>query len=188
MRERYARIRSRDYFKAESGNRAADLLRELETSSSNTRETTTRAKKAAGTFRGRTWVTRPRPGIDRMASAWFIRRFVDRKARFAFVAANQRVPAGRVPFDMFGAEFGHHGSHCTLETFIERFAVRDPAATRLAQVVHDLDLKDAHYDLPECAATGRLVDGLRQIYADDSQLLAQGMVVMEALYRSFAKE
>jgi hypothetical protein len=189
MRERFARIRSRDYFEAESGPRAADLLRKLETAASNlTREPAKRTKKAGGTFRGRTWVTRARPGVDRMASAWFIRRFVDRQARFMFVSANQGIPAGRIPFDMFGVEFGHHGSHCTLETLIDRFAVRDPAAERLAQVVHDLDLKDGHYDLPECATTGRLVDGLRRLYADDNQLLAQGMVMMEALYRSFARE
>ena len=121
-----------------------------------------------------------------MASAWFIRKFVDLKARFSFVASGARIPAGRVPFDMYGVEFGHHGSHCTVETLVERFAIVDSATVRLSHVVHDLDMKDGRYDVSECATVGRLVDGLRQLYPDDDELLAQGIIVMDALHRSFA--
>jgi hypothetical protein len=190
FRERYARIRTMDYFSAENANRTADMIRELEVAASDAKPAAAGPTgRVTDTYRAKTWVTRTRPGIDRIASAWFIRRHVDSKARFSFVAStNGRVPSGRVPFDMYGVEFGHHGSHCTLETFIERFAIADPATVRLSQIVHDLDLKDDKYGLPECAAVGRLVDGLRQLYSGDDELLTQGIIVMEALYRSLAGE
>ena len=123
-----------------------------------------------------------------MASAWLIRKYIDPEARFAFVASPEQAPSDAVSFDMYGVEFGHHGARCTMETLIGRFTISDVATTRLSQVVHDLDLKETTYGLPECAATGRLIDGLRQLYADDQALLAQGMILMEALYCSFASE
>ena len=133
-------------------------------------------------FRQRTWVTRPRPGIDRMSSAWLIRRFIDPKARFRFA----EKPAGAaVPFDMYGVEFGHQGDHCTFETLVARFGIANPAVKRLAQVVHDLDLKEERYGLPEGPALGRMVEGLRRMYTDDGELLERGMTLMEALYQSF---
>jgi hypothetical protein len=134
------------------------------------------------TFRGRRWVTRPRPGVDRMASAWLIRRFIDPHATFAFV---DRPAASDVPFDMYDGEFTHHGSQCTFETLMQRFGLDDPALVRLSHIVHDLDIKEARYGLPEAAAVGHLVDGLRQVHADDHALLAQGIAMFEALARSF---
>jgi hypothetical protein len=187
LRERYSRIQAKDYFHADNGGRVAAVLRELELAASDVKQTTVRSSAvSSATYRGKTWVTRMRPGIDRMASAWFVRKFVDAKARFSFVDSDARVQSGRVPFDMYGVEFGHKGSRCTMETLMNRFAVDDPATVRLSQVVHDLDMKDGRYDVPECAAVGRLVDGLRQLYADDDELLAQGIILMDALHRSFA--
>jgi len=189
MRERFTRIQAKDHFNADNRSRAAALVREIEAAGSDIKPTAGgRPTIPAARYRGRTWVTRARPGVDRMASAWFIRKFVDPKARFSFVASGKAVPRTRVPFDMYGVDFGHHGSHCTLETLIERFGIADRATVRLAQVVHDLDLKNARYGLPECAAVGRVVDGLRLLYPDDHRLLAQGIVVMDALHRSFAGE
>jgi hypothetical protein len=189
MRERFTRIQAKDHFNADNWNRAAARVREIEAAASDVRPTTGgRSTIPATRYRGRTWVTRARPGIDRMASAWFIRKFVDPKARFSFVPSGKTVSRKRVPFDMYGVDFGHHGSHCTLETLIERFGIADRATARLGQVVHDLDLKDGRYRMQECAAVGRFVDGLRLLYRDDHRLLAQGIVVMEALHRSFAGE
>ena len=141
-------------------------------------------------------MTRARPGIDRLASAWFIRRFISPDAKFAFVSANGTSTSlragasvdGRVPFDLPDVQFGHHGPHCTFETLMHRFAISDAGLTALSRVVHDLDLKETRYGMPECAAVGRLVDGLRASYSDDAELLEHGMVVMEALYRSFAAD
>jgi hypothetical protein len=189
MRERYARILAKDYFDADNAGRAAALVRELETAASDVKRSTAHRNAApAVKYQGKMWVTRLRPGVDRMASAWLIKKFVDPKARFSFVASAARVPSSTVPFDMYGVEFGHHGSHCTLETLIERFAIVDSATVRLSQVVHDLDMKDGRYGIPECAAVGRVIDGLRQLYRDDDELLTQGIILMEALYRSFSSD
>jgi hypothetical protein len=90
--------------------------------------------------------------------------------------------------DMADVEFGHHGAHCTFEAFIDRFGVGDPAALSLSRVVHDLDLKEARFGMPEGPAIARLIHGLRASFLDDDRLLEQGIVVMEALYRSFAAD
>jgi hypothetical protein len=93
-----------------------------------------------------------------------------------------------IPFDMADVEFGHHGSHCTFETLMHRFGIGEPVVVSLSRVVHDVDLKESRYAMPECAAVSRVVDGLRAAYSDDGELLEQGTVVMEALYRSFAAD
>jgi hypothetical protein len=119
-----------------------------------------------------------------MSSAWLIRRYIDSHARFMFA---EQVPhtGSVVPFDMFGAEFGHVGAGCTFETLAARFGIRDPAVTDIGEIVHDLDLKDDRFGRPEAPVFGRLVDGLRAAYDNDQELLEQGMVLFEALYRSF---
>jgi hypothetical protein len=139
------------------------------------------------TFQGRTWVTRPRPGVDRMSSAWLIQRFIDPKARFAFA---DEPPAGtrkQVPFDMFGVAFGHQGERCTFEVLCDRFAIEDEGVRHLAQIVHDVDLKDGRYGLAEAAIVARMIEGLRATYADDAELLAHGVAMFAALYESLPK-
>ena len=137
------------------------------------------------TFHARTWVTRPRPGVDRMSSAWLIRRFIDPKARFAFAA---EPPPGtdkkRVAFDMFGVTFGHQGGHCTFEVLCDHFGIDDKAVRHIAKIVHDVDLKDQRYCLPEAPIVARMVEGLRATYAGDQELLTHGMAMFAALYES----
>jgi hypothetical protein len=142
---------------------------------------------AAMSYRGRLWVTRPRPGVDRMASAWLIRRFVDPQARFGFAADRQAVPDRGVPFDMFGVDFTHQGDGCTFETLCAVFTIADPAVSRIAAIVHDLDLKDERFGAPEAATVAAMIDGLQLAYADDDALLAQGMTMFDSLYRSFER-
>jgi hypothetical protein len=137
----------------------------------------------AARFQKRVWVTRPRPGIDRMSSAWLIRRFIDPKARFAFSDTPPSAGAG-IPFDMYGVEFSHTDRGCTFETIVARFGLASPAIDRIAHIVHDLDLKDARYEPPEAPAFAALVDGLRQMHADDGELLEHGMAMFEAVYRA----
>ena len=138
----------------------------------------------AGGVRGRRWVTRPRPGIDRMASAWLIRRHIDPKATFGFVDRPSRTD---LPFDMYGGELSHHGGLCTFEVLCGRFAITDPAVTRIGHIVHDLDLKETTYASPDAPAVGHMVEGLRAVHADDHALLEQGMAMFEALARSFER-
>ena len=135
-------------------------------------------------FRGRRWVTRPRPGIDRCAAAWLIRRFIDPDAAFDFGVPEHATPHA-IPFDTFGAEFSHHGAWCTFEVLARRFGIKDRAVERIGHVVHDLDLNDERYRLPETATIGRLIEGLRHAHADDFALLEQGIVMFEAMYQSF---
>ena len=102
----------------------------------------------ATAYRNRLWVTRPRPGVDRFASAWLIRRFIDRDATFAFAAAPDRYPDA-VPFDMYqGGGFRHEGDLCTFEVLEDRFGIRDAAVRRIAEIVHDIDLKEDRYKSP----------------------------------------
>lgn len=142
---------------------------------------------ARDTYTSRTWVTRPRPGVDRMSSAWLIQRFIDPGAKFAF--SSEPPPAGdrkRVAFDMFGVAFGHQGDHCSFEVLCDHFAIDDKAVRQMAKVIHDIDLKDDRYNLPETPVVARMVEGLRATYADDNDLLAHGMAMFAALYESLS--
>lgn len=131
----------------------------------------------------RRWVTRPRPGVDRMASAWLIRKYLDPEARFDFA---ERPTADAVPFDMFGVEFGHQGDACTFEVLARRFAIADPAVLRIGRVVHDLDLRDGRFGEPETTGIGLLVDGLRHAHPDDRELLERGIALFDSLARAVA--
>jgi hypothetical protein len=136
-------------------------------------------------LRARTWITRPRPGVDRMSSAWLIQRFIDPKAKFAFAA--EPPPGGdkkRVAFDMFGVMFGHQGDRCTFEVLCDRFEIDDTAVREIGKIVHDVDLKDRRYRLAEAPVVARMVEGLRATYTDDHQLLTHGMALFAGLYAS----
>src|SRR5687767_7493081 len=136
-------------------------------------------------YRNRVWITRPRPGVDRFASAWLIRRFIDRDATFVFAAAPDRY-SDAVPFDMYHAGgFRHDGDLCTFEVLQDRFGIRDGAVKRITEFVHDIDLKEDRYKSPHTATVASLVEGLRASVPDDAKLLEQGIVMFEALYQSF---
>lgn len=152
---------------------------------SKRRAASSTARLDPDTYRNRTWVTRPRPGVDRFASAWLIRHFLDRNAGFLFAGAPDRYPDA-VPFDMYQpGGFRHEGDLCTFEVLQARFGIRDAAVTRIAEMVHDVDLKEDRYKSPHTATVARLIEGLRASIPDDAALLEQGIVMFEALYQSF---
>lgn len=136
------------------------------------------------TFRARIWVTRPRPGVDRMASAWLIRRFIDPRARFAFTGDARRPGRHQIPFDTYGAELGHQQRLCTFEVLARRFGVDDQAVHALGRTVHAIDLGEAAPDAAEAAMVERLVAGLRATHAADPALLDAGIALFETLYAS----
>jgi hypothetical protein len=189
FRERLTAIEHIDFFGSAGRDRVATLVARLEehTSGKSERSTAARATGPADNekYRRRLWVTRPRPGVDRMASAWLIRRFIDPQARFEFAADRDSVPAEGLPFDMFGVEFSHQGEGCTFETLCGFFTIHEPAVTRIAAIVHDLDLKDNRFGAPEAATVGHMIDGLQLAHGDDEALLSQGMALFDSLYRSF---
>lgn len=135
-------------------------------------------------YQRRTWVTRPRPGVDRMASAWLVRRFVDPKARFAFDEDPVARGGRAVAFDAYGAELGHQNGLCTFEVLALRFGVDDPAVRQLGRTVRAIDLHEARPDDAEAAMVERLVAGLRASHGDDGALLEAGIALFEALFAS----
>jgi hypothetical protein len=189
VRERFGAIQARDYFGAAGRALVEQALKEVDDSGPPPAGEGARVGTLhPADFRRRTWVTRPRPGVDRFACAWLIRRFIATDAKFAFQDDLASLRKGQIPFDMPDVEFGHHGDSCSLETLMERFGVSDGGVLALSKVVHDLDLKESRYAMAEVPAVGRLVDGLRASYGNDAELLEQGIVVMEALYRSFSSD
>jgi hypothetical protein len=140
-------------------------------------------------YRGRTWVTRTGIHIDRIASAWLIRRFIDPKARFKFVAGKGYQPkAAELRFDMFEAEFTHEGDCCTFEVLMARFSLDDRALGVIAEIVHDIDLKDAKFERPETPGVDRLIAGIAMANKDDEPRLAAGGSVFDALYEYFRRK
>jgi hypothetical protein len=189
LRERLAAAERVDFFGGAGRDRVLTLVGEIESlAAPGGAATATRSGAGETSFAGRVWVTRPRPGVDRMASAWLIRRFVDSEARFDFVPDRAAAPPESIPFDMFGVEFTHRGARCTFEILVETFGLDDPALRRVAAIVHDLDLKDGRFGAADAPAIGRAIDGLRLAQADDHRLLADGMTLFEALYLAFAED
>ena len=119
--------------------------------------------------------------VDRLASAWFIRRFVDSEAEFVFVDDPDDVPADATPFDMRGVEFSHHRGACSFETFLERYELDDPVLWDISRIVHEADLADERYDAPEAAGFDVLLRGLSMTHEDDD-LLALALPLFDALY------
>jgi hypothetical protein len=190
FRERLVAAEKIDFFGSAGRDRVPTLLRQLE----ERIEGTSRLPEPSGqvdpsgrkaSFQGRLWITRPRPGVDRMASAWLIRRFIDHRARFGFAADREYVPEEGVPFDMFGVEFSHQGDGCTFETLCSVFGIHGPALQRIAAIVHDLDLKDGRCGAPECSTVDAIIEGLQLACQDDDALLEHGMTLFDSLYRSF---
>jgi hypothetical protein len=134
-------------------------------------------------YQGRTWVTRTGIKVDRMASAWLIRKFIDPEARFEFVPAKgYRPEKGELRFDMFESEFTHEGELCTFEVLVQRFGLADPALRAIAEIVHDIDVKDAKYGREEAPGVGRLVAGIAAAHPEDEARLARGAALFDDLY------
>jgi hypothetical protein len=132
-------------------------------------------------LRGRRWVTRPRPHIDRIASAWLIRRFIDPDAQFMF-APPAEFPEDAIPFDAPGVELSHQGEDCTFETLVKRAGLRDRRLLRLAEVVHEADLRDGKFPREEARGIDVAIRALLAASSDDHKVLADGMTLCEGLY------
>jgi hypothetical protein len=191
FRERLMALEHIDFFGSAGRDRVVTLLAQLEARTRDSPRPATSRPSIGGadvaTYTNRLWVTRPRPGVDRMGSAWLIRHFVDPAARFGFAADRDALSTPDViPFDMFGVEFSHQGEGCTFETLCTVFGIQDPAVDRMASIVHDLDLKDGRFGAPEASTIGTLIEGLQLATADDHDLLERGITLFESLYRAFA--
>lgn len=137
-------------------------------------------------YQGRTWATRKNPFVDRMASAWLIKKFIDPKASFKFMDERDLARAGEktVAFDVRGGKFTHRGDLCTFEVLVKSFGIKDKAVKKIAEIVHDLDVKDDKYAKPEASGVEDILAGIRKSSKDDAAGLEQGMRVFEMLYLS----
>jgi hypothetical protein len=140
-------------------------------------------------LKGKTWVTRKGVFVDRIGSAWLIRRFIDPEARFLFVDPKEYEPRpDHLRFDMFEAEFTHEGDQSTFEVLVRRTGIDDPALTAVAQVVHDIDLKENRYNRPETQGFQAMLKGLVRAQTDDDERIRWGHHLFESLYQSFGSQ
>lgn len=184
LRQRFKEIREIDYFSCPAAHDVELALRRLEETGS--------AKKMGGAkldkrkYMGRTWLTRPRPEIDRVGSAWLISRFIDPKAQFIFSNDAKRFPEA-IPYDVVDVEFTHHGDNCTFETLITRFALEEKPLRAIAEMIHDADLEDGKFQRTECVGIDRVLKGWARLGLSDEQLLEKGAECFDALYEQLRK-
>lgn len=139
--------------------------------------------------KGATWVTRAGIKVDRMASAWLIRRWIDQDATFRFVTGDHPVTEPHeIRFDMFDGGFTHMADRCTFEVLIGHFGLSDPALDVIAEVVHDIDVKDGKFARPETDGVAALIDGIITTVPDDASRLEAGAQLFERLYAAFARK
>jgi hypothetical protein len=194
LRKRLAEIVAIDFFGAIGRETAEETIRTLEARLNEDadvrgKDTASSAARPPETLRNQTWVTREGVYIDRIASAWLIRRFIDPEARFKFVSGKGYRPReGELRFDMFEAEFTHEGDKCTFEVLLDRCGLKDAALRAIAEIVHDVDLKDGKFGRTEVAGIRTLIEGIGAATRDDTQRIARGSEVFNDLYEYFRKK
>ena len=187
----YDDLRARDFFDASLGKEAEKRIRAIERSLKEVKEAREEkpsplGRREAKDYQKRVWVTRRRPFIDRMASAWLIRHFIDPAASFRFLDEKDAANIGprEVTFDLQGGAFTHHGELCTFEVLVRSFGIKDKAVRKIAEIVHDLDLKDDKYGHRESSGIEEVLAGIRKTQKDDTAMLEKGIAVFEMLYAS----
>jgi hypothetical protein len=179
------RIREIDFFDAPGYHEAKRLQETIEMRLHPGQADTPAADLPMDALKGRRWVTRPRPHVDRIGSAWLIKRFIDPDAEFVF-APSKDFPPDAIPFDSAGVEFGHQGEDCTFETLVKRLGQRDRRLTHLAEIVHEVDLKDQKFPRDEARGVDLAIRGLLATFKDDQEVLVQGMVLFDGLYAALS--
>ncbi len=177
LTKQFRELRQIDFFDSPRGHDVAMLLRRAEGPRRLAKLQTLDVRQ----FRGKTWLTRPQPEIDRVGSAWLISKFIDPKARFVFAPTARAVPEA-IPFDMLDAEFSHHGNYCTFETLTKRFAISDKSVAKMGEMIHDADLDDARFQRTEGVGIDRVLKGWAKEGLPDEEILRRGFECLDALY------
>jgi hypothetical protein len=181
LRRRLDEVVAIDYFGAGGRKQAERAIAGAESRISHSAP----AKGGLEGLRGHTWVTRSDVFVDRIASAWLIRRFIDSEATFKFTGSRSYRPRpGEVRFDMFEAEYGHEGDRCTFETLLQRSGLRDRALRAIGEIVHDIDCKDEKFGREEAPGVAALLRGLVLAQSDDATRLEHGGALLDQLYAS----
>jgi hypothetical protein len=184
IRRRFLELQDIDFFANPLRTKIESLLAHADQSDAGRSGRTDKRKSAQ--YTNRLWMTRTRPGIDRVSSAWLIRRFIDPKAHFVFGTEPSSHPDA-IPFDMFCPDgFGHRGEDCTFETLCKQFSIRDASVTRIAQIIHDADLGDGKFGRSEGLGLDKVLHGWAKQDLADDELLQRGMDLIEGLYESLA--
>ena len=173
----FREIRAADFFDSPRGHDVAMLLRRAE----GPRRSRQLEKLNVRQYQGKTWLTRPRPEIDRVGSAWLISKFIDRKPKFVFAPKADADPDA-IPFDMLDAEFSHQGNCCTFETLTKRFAISDKSLAKIGEMIHDADLDDARFQRVEAVGIDRVLKGWAKKGLPDEEILRRGFECFDALY------
>jgi hypothetical protein len=191
LRRNVADISAIDFFGATGRLTVEALLTEIETQlaePSPARMEAAVATKVSGELTAKTWVTRRDVHVDRIACAWLIRRFIDPAARFKFVPAkNYRAKPGELRFDMFEGEFTHVGDRCTFEVILERIGIEDAALLAIAEIVHDIDLKDGKFAREQVAGVAHVIAGICLTQAEDSARIERASPMLDDTYAYFKR-
>ena len=183
LKRRLEEIREIDFFECSLRTKAEETLYKAEHPAIAPRRTG-KGRVSKMEYQNRAWITRPRPGIDRVSSAWLIRRFIDSNATFLF-DNDSKVHPDAVPFDMYQAGgFGHEGSKCTFETLCTRFSMVDKRVGLIGQAIHDADLDDDKFGRTEGITINQILKGWAKQGIPDDELLRRGMELIEGLYQS----
>jgi hypothetical protein len=181
LKKRFDEIIAMDFFVSRQQREIQALFDQLKPETEQERPTKLSSKKD---FQQKTWITRPRPGIDRVSSAWLISRHIDERPTFAF-ADKSSAHLEAIPFDMYGPNgFGHEGDRCTFETLSRSFSIKDKKIALLAEAIHDADLEDGKYGRQEGLVINRILKGWAKQKVEDHELLKRGMELIEGLYVS----
>jgi hypothetical protein len=186
LRRRHEAVVALDFFGASGQRSVAALLASIQ-DRLRLRAAHPRNRPAGRTIDGATWVTRRGVHVDRMASAWLIRRFIDRHPAFKFVDVSRYTHRkNELRFDMFDGEYTHAGDDCTFETLVAEFVQGDAALREIAEIVHDIDCKDGKFQREEAAGVARVIAGIVARHSRDEQRIGPGAVVFDDLYAAFS--
>lgn len=189
LRRRFEEVAAIDFFDAPGAGAAEGALADLAARILGAVQQPRQVFPPIPELKGRTWVTRKGLYVDRIACAWLVRRFVDPNASFRFVSRKAyQGKSNEIRFDMFEAEFSHEGDRCTFEVMVDRLGLDDYGLSQVAQIIHDIDLKDRKFQRAEVDGLRLLFDGITAASIGDDERLERGFVILEEMYASLSKQ
>jgi hypothetical protein len=189
LKRRFKEIVALDFFGAPGAGAARGALADVEARIAGVEQRPRQAVPAIPELKGRTWVTHKGVYVDRIACAWLVRRFVDPGARFRFISGKPyQGKSDEIRVDMFEAEYTHEGDRCSFEVMMDRLSLDDYGLSQVAQIIHDMDLKDRKFHRPEVDGVALLFDGITAASIGDGERLERGFVILDEMYASFSKQ
>ena len=186
LRKRFQAINDIDFFESSRGEELERLFQTAQSLESNRVEPERKGQLRAEEYQGKTWITRPRPEIDRVGSAWLIHKFIDPEAKFVF-ARKRAKHQGASSYVMIESEFSDDSGCCTFETLIELFGIRERAVLRLSEIIHDADLEDDKFHRVEGFGIDQILKGWAKQGLSDEEILLRGFQCLDGLHTQFKR-